>query len=148
MKSSIFERLKILFFGDNLTHVVVVCVSDNQIETQIIKPGGIEGADEIKIVGIEILSESFVKKRVMEAMKIHSPNNVSYYYFYTKKKKHIQAIKEIIEELSLDRTSIYGIDPDFYYSFVPLKGKYGLKKNYPPILKPLGGCISPNLPAR
>ena len=131
MKSDIFERVKILFFGDKLSHVVVICVSDNQIETQIIKPGGTEGDDEIKIMGIAIQSESFVKKRVMDAIKKHSRNNVSHYYFYTKKKKHIHAIKEIIEELSLGSTGIYGIDPDFYYSLVPLNGKnYKLMEKY------------------
>lgn len=122
MKSNIFERIKVLYFGSSVSFAEVVLFHEGRVEHESIclQTGG-KGKGS-KIMGYEIMSKKLAKQRLMEIVEKSHHDHLSDYYFYTMEKKHIHTIIDIIEELSLGESQIYGIDPDYFYSFVPISG--------------------------
>jgi hypothetical protein len=119
-----FERLQILFFGSGASRAEIFSIYGDRTErTDINLKMAPESADEVKIIGLEIMSRKLIKQKLADILNKHVEGHVSDYYFFTKDQKHIRYIRKLIQDLSLGADELFGIDPDYYYSFVPLDGK-------------------------
>jgi hypothetical protein len=90
-------------------------------------------------VGVEIDDTNYFKERLVELLREVPMASVVAFYFVVKKRKQLPFIMRVIKEHSVGESKLYGIDPDYFFSLVPLSGKghiniesyiLDLKENY------------------
>ena len=122
-RNIIYDRVKILFFGSKASCADIISITGDRAETETINFYESITPEALKIVGIEIVSGPLVRQRLIEAIKTEHQERIAGYYFFTKSRKHVRSIVKIINEFSLGKAELYGLDPDYYFSCVPLDGK-------------------------
>lgn len=121
------EHIKILFFGSEWDEIESYVIEENKerksivCNSQIFKPATIQ-RKKYKIVVIQFESNRISKNKVVSLIKSLSHDNILSYYFLLKCNKQVRFVQEIIDELRLGEIEIYGVDPDYFYSIVPIKG--------------------------
>ena len=123
MNINIFERLKIFFCGSNAVHFEIIRFYDNNTEHEIIASKTVEEKNKSAIIGFEVMSSKFPEQKINEEIQKHNKGQTVGFYFFTGEKKHINSILKLINGFPLGKIELYGIDPDYYYSFVPLNCK-------------------------
>jgi hypothetical protein len=139
-----FERLKILFWGVEWGHANIYYVDNNKATEklqfkQIVNPHISSLQDPKDILGFEIDGRCTCKRKILELVETFPLDRVCALYFVIEKKTQLPFVMDIVEEFSLGKPKLYGIDPDYFFSLVPLSGnsrrlveKYilGLKSDY------------------
>lgn len=144
--NTLFDRIKILFFGSAYDCVdIYQCQKHGNLKKTLYQEAANEDAILIKrkltkkIAGIEIDDITGFHERVTELLHTILKEPVVTLYFVVKKRKHISIITSVIKQHSLGTGKLYGIDPDYFFSLVPLSGKghqnieyyiLSLKSNY------------------
>lgn len=119
--NNIINRLRVLSFGTNLSDIELVCLGDNEVTRKTVSVSKDEGSDS-RVLVVEIASETCAVKQLIEIIENYVTNDLKGYFFVMKKKDHLRVIIEAIGSLSLGEPHIYGVDPGYYYSIVPLSG--------------------------
>lgn len=121
------ERIKILFYGAEWDEIESYVIEENKERKSIVcnsqkfKPSTIQ-RKKYKIVVIQFESNRISKNKVVSLIKSLSHDNILSYYFLLKCNKQVRFVQEIIDELRLGEIEIYGIDPDYFFSIVPITG--------------------------
>lgn len=121
MDNTNFNRLKIFFFGTPLSGLEYVRIYNSKIKHKSIK--FTENERGCKVLGIELESGKVSSKYLVEIINKYKSDEVSECYFIMKRKQYIRPVIEAVKSLSFGRSELYGIDPDYYSSFVPLMEK-------------------------
>ncbi|MFQ5675646.1 MAG: hypothetical protein ACE5G1_07105 [bacterium] len=126
-----FEHINILFWGIKWDSTDIYHVNQNgdrSIKIQLksinhIADAKIENDATLKLIGFEIHCKCNFSKNLVDFIKKISLEEVGALYFAVTEKKDISIIMDVIRELSLGEVELYGIDPDYYFSLVPLTGE-------------------------
>lgn len=123
-QNAMFDRIKILFFDVAPTRIKIYHLNRESIK--LIRDFSFEGEQaqqsnsDIHIIGFEMDSGTVNVSKLIEVIKENYSETKAIYYFTVKSKNDMMKILRIIKELSLGEIEIYGLDPDYYYSIVPL----------------------------
>lgn len=123
-----FQYIKIIFLGLLWSRADIYYCENEGINFQqkinpVDFPDQSQRASLNKILGIEIKCTLPFKERLIEFLSDIQLGEVVAFYFVAKKKHQVSIIVDIVEELSLGEVELYGIDPDCFFSLVPLTNK-------------------------
>ena len=126
-QKNIIERLKILFFGVKWDEIEIFFFENTQLLRSIINNSKNIKNDSLKNEKdkiVVILIESNHIKKEEEFNLIKSILNAKFLtaYFFIKNKKQIHLVANLIDTLGLGNFELYGIDPDYFFSLVPIRG--------------------------
>lgn len=120
------DRIKILLFGSDWDEIRNCIISEDREQTTSVYNSSkqMTGSTEKKNIAIMIQMESdcISKKRLNNIAKSLLYENAIAYYFLLKHKNQIRSVREVVRELALGDMELYGIDPDYFYSIVPITG--------------------------
>jgi len=123
-----FDRIKILFWGVKWTHADVYYLTHNyqkrlsfqRISNPALKSPQDTNFPSFSILGLEIEARGSFKKKIAEFLKTFPLETVYALYFVVKKKNQASFIVDIIKDSLFGGAEVYGIDPDGFFSLVPL----------------------------
>ena len=128
--NTLFDRIKILFFGSAYDCVDIYQFQKHgNLRKTLYQETANEDAILIKrrltkkIVGIEIDDIAGFHEKLTKLLQTILKEPVVTLYFVVKKRKHISIITSVINQHSLGKGELYGIDPCYLFSLVPLSGK-------------------------
>lgn len=123
----ILERIKILFFGVDWEELEIVFFEDGQLVRSVIPNPHKVIRDTLesrkyKIVVVLMVSNCIDKDDLSDLIKQFPQEQVFAYFFYTENRKEIDTVIKVKDTLPNGKIELYGIDPDYFYSIVPISG--------------------------
>jgi len=126
---NILDQIKILFFGVTWDQADIYRFNRNAIKHYSVTNPEIAHTQgrtpsPNKILGFEIGRKSSFKKKLVELLERFQMETMEALFFVVKTKKDAARILKIIEAFSFGEVELYGMDPDYFLSLVPLTGDH------------------------
>ena len=120
----LFDRLQVLFFGEEAGSAEIHILLDGKWTTEVIEstPRSTAGPQS-RIVGIEVEDTANLRAALENRLADLEDNEFHGCYVALPDRSSAALVSRMISDRSLGRFDLYGVDPDYYYGLVPLSGR-------------------------
>lgn len=126
-----FDNIKILFFGLEWGRADIYGMGEDGIRLLKQISGADAGTDaSARILGLEAGCGSPSKDRLVDFFMKNIDEKVAAVYVTVDNERQIGAVKDAIGQFLPGEAEVYGIDPDYFFSLVPLEctGRKAIEK--------------------
>ena len=127
---NMYKLINTLFWGVDWNHILVFHIDKgveegNEIRRELIKKAPHahkSNADQRTLIGIEDHCDCSGTEKIEAIMEDKDLKNAKGLFFIVRKKKQAIQIARKLRVSSFREIEIYGLDPDYFFSIVPLTG--------------------------
>jgi len=122
----VFEQVRVLYLGLRWSSVDIYTITVHahekiELQTEIVFQSK-QNSSQCKVVGLQIPGTSNIDYKVMSFVQNKVIKKAEYSFFIVDNAKQIPRVIKTCRQFNFHKTDVYGVDPDYYLSLVPIGG--------------------------